>query len=66
MELMKHKDIKQLIEVVFDTIPKIVELTNDDELYGSKEYDIFYGINEKHASFKRFKNNVKRILWRKS
>ena len=38
---------------------------NKMELYGRKEYNFLYGMNEKHASYKRMFKEIKRVLWRK-
>tara|TARA_R110002073_G_scaffold240494_2_gene402286 strand:- start:409 stop:600 length:192 start_codon:yes stop_codon:yes gene_type:complete len=63
---MKHKQLQEFISIVIKTLPNLIELSQQEERYGSKEYDILYGINEKHSSYKQFKNNIKRILWRKN
>tara|TARA_R110001583_G_scaffold182135_6_gene339765 strand:- start:761 stop:943 length:183 start_codon:yes stop_codon:yes gene_type:complete len=59
MELKNHI---QLSSIMMLTSLRIV---NSVELYGEKEYNFIYGMNQRHGSFKRMFKELKRILWLK-
>ena len=59
MELKNHI---QLSSVMMLTSLRIV---NTVDIYGNKKLNFVYGMNERHASFKRMFKEFKRIIWQK-
>jgi hypothetical protein len=62
MELKQHI-LKQHIHACAITMIAQLKTISTIELYGQKEYNFLYGMNEKHTSFKRMFNEIKRIIW---
>lgn len=63
---MNYKDIGKYIDSVVSNIPDTIKVAQMEEKYGYEVYDVFYGLYQKHTNYKKFKNNVKRILCQKS
>jgi len=40
-----------------------LRIINTIEVHGEREYLFLYGMNERHASFRRMFKEIKRILW---
>jgi len=57
MELKNHI---QLSSIMMLTQLRII---NTIEVHGEREYLFLYGMNERHASFRRMFKEIKRILW---
>ncbi len=42
-----------------------LKIVNTIDIYGHKDLNFVYGMNEKHTSIKRMFKEIKRILWQK-
>ena len=64
MELNLKNKLNNYMKLSAISMLAQLKIINSVEL-PQKDYDFLYGLNEKHASFKRMFKEIKRIIWRK-
>ena len=58
-------ELKKFIDIMGLSIIAQLKTINKIDLYGQKEYEFLYGLNERHTSFRKMVKQLKRILWQK-
>jgi len=59
-------ELKAHIQLCSTLMLTQLKLINTIEVYGDKDYNFLYGMNEKHTSIKRMFKEIKRTLWLKT